>query len=397
MTPQAVLLPPHAELQTTPVAQWRWAHDYRAGDSTVVVVPVQALSWHRVPLPAGGLRPAARLRAVLEGLLEDQVLDDPALLHFALAPDAKAGQSVWVAACARSWLQDALQALERHGHTVRAMVPEFAPAPGAAQQLTLLTQTDSAWAVWCDEWGVHQRPLHAEGVAETPLSTQLPPSVRGLPVLAEPALADLAAALHLGPLTLQPAAQRLALCATSPWGLAQGELAPRNHWVRRLQQGAFTLWQTAQWRPARWAAIALVGVQLLGLNVAAWQARSQLAAQRAALGSTLMETFPSTPFVVDAPLQMERAVGALRTAQGSLSPRDLENQLAALASTNTFQTLATTDTAPSTIEFVAGSLRVQGLGLGAEALQSLQSELRAHGYSATQLADTLQLDPVRTP
>lgn len=397
MTPQVVLLPPIAALRATPVAQWLWAHDYRAGGATVVVVPVQALSWHRVQLPAGGLRPAARLRAVLEGLLEDQLLDDPAQLHFALAPDAKVGQPIWVAACARPWLRDALQALEQQGHAVRAIVPEFAPALGTAQQLALLSQADSAWAVWCDDQGVHQRPLNPETVADGLRPTELPLPVRDLPTLAEPALADLAAALGIENVTLQPAAQRLAQCAASPWDLAQGELAPRNPWIRRLQQGAQTLWQTAAWRPARWAAIALLGVQLVGLNVAAWQARSQLAAQRAALGATLLETFPSTPFVVDAPLQMERAVAALRTAHGSLSPRDLESQLSALASSPSFQALEAAGNAPTAIDFVAGSLRVQGLGLGAEALQTLQSELRPRGYSATQLADTLQLDAVGAP
>jgi general secretion pathway protein L len=396
MTPQVVLLPP-AELRMMPVAQWLWAHDYRAGTATVVVVPVQALSWHQVQLPAGGLRPAARLRAVLEGLLEDQLLDDPAQLHFALAPETQVGQTTWVAACARSWLRDALQALEQQGHTVRAIVPEFAPTKGTAQQLTLLSQADSAWAVWCDDQGVHQRPLRPAASADDSLLAQLPPPVRDLPTWVEPALADMAAALKLETVTLQPAAQRLAQCASSPWDLAQGELAPRNPWVRRVQQATQTLRQNPLWRPARWAAIALLGVQLLGLNVAAWNARSQLAAQRAALGSTLMTTFPRTPFVVDAPLQMERAVAALRTAQGSLSPRDLESQLSALASTPSFQALEAAGTAATAIEFVAGSLRVQGLGLGAEALQTLQAELRPLGYRATQPADILQLDPVATP
>lgn len=377
-----------------PVAQWLWAHGYRPGAATVVVVPAQALSWHQVQLPTGGLRPAARLRAMLEGLLEDQLLDDPAQLHFALAPDAKAGQPIWVAACARPWLRDALQMLEQHGHTVRAIVPEFAPTLGTAEQLTLLTQANSAWAVWCDDQGVHQRPA---GSANEAFSAQLPPFAQRLPALAEPALADLAASLGLENVTLQPATQRLAQCATSSWDLAQGELAPRNPWVRRLQEGARTVWQAAAWRPARWAVLALIGVQLLGLNVAAWNARSQLTALRAALGSTLTTTFPATPFVVDAPLQMERAVAALRNAQGALSPSDLESQLSALASTPSFQALEAAGTAPTAIDFVAGSLRVQGLGLSAEALPSLQSELRPLGYNAAQLADTLQLDPVRAP
>jgi len=55
-----------------------------ASVDVVAVVPLQVLSWHRVNLPQGSLpksrladRSANRLRAILDGLLEDQLLDDP--------------------------------------------------------------------------------------------------------------------------------------------------------------------------------------------------------------------------------------------------------------------------------------------------------------------------------
>jgi general secretion pathway protein L len=48
--------------------------------------------------------------------------------------------------------------------------------------------------------------------------------------------------------------------------------------------------------------------------------------------SALTSTFPkSVKVVVDAPLQMEREVAALRQATGAASGRDLESMLAALA------------------------------------------------------------------
>ncbi|MDZ7938232.1 MAG: type II secretion system protein GspL [Rhodoferax sp.] len=391
MTPTPVLLPLPDAQRTAPVGHWLWGQDYRLGCSVVAVVPAQALSWHRVQLPSGALRPAARLRSVLEGLLEDQLLDEPSQLHFALPPGATTGQPLWVAACASAWLRDALQRLEQQGHTVQSIVPEFAPTDQAPQQLWLTTQTDQAWAMWCDAQGVHQRPLEEHLLsAET-----LPPNVHRLPVLAEPALAHWAAPLHLGEVALQPTAERLAQCIHSPWDLAQGEFSKRSPGLRRLAQGAATLWHAPQWRPARWAAFALVGAQLLGLNLAAWQAHNQLTTQRAALTRTLLDTFPATPVVVDAPLQMERAVAALRATQGGISARDLESQLLALASTRSFQTLE--GSAPTSLEYVAGSLRLDGLGLGAEAVQTLQNELRPRGYSATQLAETLQLEVLRAP
>lgn len=59
----------------------------------VVVVPIIRLSWHRVDFPKGTLERgffqegnAPRLRAVLDGLLEDRLLDDTAQLHFAIRP-----------------------------------------------------------------------------------------------------------------------------------------------------------------------------------------------------------------------------------------------------------------------------------------------------------------------
>ena len=63
----------------------------RAGAEVVAVVPAAMLSWHRVELPKGTTAASPRLRAVLEGLLEDQLLDEPETLHFALPPQVRPG------------------------------------------------------------------------------------------------------------------------------------------------------------------------------------------------------------------------------------------------------------------------------------------------------------------
>ena len=42
----------------------------------VVIVPAAALSWHRITLPAGLSRNSPRMQAVLQGLLEEQLLQD---------------------------------------------------------------------------------------------------------------------------------------------------------------------------------------------------------------------------------------------------------------------------------------------------------------------------------
>ena len=109
------------------------------GAEVVAVVPVQSLSWHRLTLPRGTLDhgyfsegSAPRLRSVLEGLLEDRLLDEPSHLHFALEPQAQDSTPVWVAACDRAWLQAWIAALEQAGRPVARIVPEMAPHSSGA-------------------------------------------------------------------------------------------------------------------------------------------------------------------------------------------------------------------------------------------------------------------------
>ena len=73
-----------------------------------------------------------RVRSVLNGLLEDRLLDEPERLHFALEPGARAGVSAWVAACNRIGLRSVVQALETAGRRVTRIIPEFAPQPAGA-------------------------------------------------------------------------------------------------------------------------------------------------------------------------------------------------------------------------------------------------------------------------
>ena len=89
-----------------------------SADEVLLGVPAAVLSWHQVTLPQGSLGGNVRVRALLNGLLEDRLLDDPEQLHFALAPGAQAGAPAWVAACNRAWLRAAVQAIESTGRRV---------------------------------------------------------------------------------------------------------------------------------------------------------------------------------------------------------------------------------------------------------------------------------------
>lgn len=364
---------------------------------TVLVVPASALSWHQVSLPPGLLgrngqaRQPAKLRAVLEGLLEDQLLDEPAQLHLALqAGTSETGAetgSLWVVACQRAWLQNTLDALTRAGHTVRRIVPEWAPTSSPVESpasLWLTGEADAAELVWTDSTGVHRRPVVGGNSDACSVGGGWPADV---PVWAEPTCAALAEQLLQREASVQHRAQRLLNSMESQWDLAQGEFASRNALMRRVGDAALTLWQAPAWRPARWALLLLGVVQVVGLNAQAWQARQALKHQSAAIQSVLVSTFPNTTVVVDAPVQMQRAVDALGQSSGLAQPRDLERMLEA------FGTLAQENSAPSAIDFVAGELRLSATTTDPAATQRVRDGLQSRGYRTRLDGNTLVISP----
>ena len=127
----------------------------------------------------------------------------------------------------------------------------------------------------------------------------------------------------------------------------------------------------------------LLGAQLLGLNAWAWKEQSAHQAKRVATQGLLTQTFSQVKLVVDAPLQMERELAALRQATGATSGGDLEALLGALGSA------APPDRTASAIDFLAGEVKVKGLQLTAQEATSLASQLRGQGYAARQDGDAL--------
>ena len=361
----------------------------RPGGEVVAVVPAQALSWQRVQLPLGvplGTSPqTARLRSVLEGLLEDQLLDEPAQLHFALQPGARAGEPVWVAVCDRHWLREALQALEAAGRRVARVVPEFTPGPTASggPELHALGTPEEARLVLCGH-GADQ------GVAVLPLSSVAlgligtPPAgadseEAATPVRAEPAVAALAEHFFQRPVTLQQRGERLLQAASTPWELAQFEFtqAQRDPGWASLARGIQSFWRAPAWRPARWALVLLLLGNVVGLNAWAWRTQADLSAQRRAVQAVLTDTFPKIPVVVDAPLQMAREVAVLARASGAAAGGDLERIL------SSFSALAPAGYVPDAIEFAANELRLSGAELSLPEQARIVTGLQAQGLSAS--------------
>jgi general secretion pathway protein L len=95
--------------------------------------------------------------------------------------------------------------------------------------------------------------------------------------------------------------------------------------------------------------------------------------------------------VVDAPLQMEREVAALRQATGAASERDLETMLAAAGSA------LPAGRTPVGIEFAAGEAKLKGLQLSAQEGTSLSLQLKNIGYGVRVEGDTVVVKPDTVP
>lgn len=357
----------------------------RAGTEVVAVVPAALLSWHRLELPKGTSAGSPRLRAVLEGLLEDQLLDEPDTLHFAVQPQVNPSAPLWVAACDRAWLRSAVQALEAAERPAARIVPEFAPQ--GAPALYALGDPQQASLVLVSSDGVMTLPLSSQALALLP---SLPEDTR---CVAEPAVAALAEQVLHRPPVLQQAPQRWLQAAQSDWDLAQFEFSSsgRARALKKLGTAWADVLAAPQWRPARWGALLLVVANLVGLNAWAWRERSLLEEKREAIRRTLTQTFPQVKVVLDAPVQMEKEVAALRQATGTTSGRDLEAMLGALAAVSPPGRLV------SGVEFAQGELRVKGLAYTPDEARSVAAALKGQGFTSALQGETLTITPETLP
>ena len=356
------------------------------GTEVVAVIPARALSWHAISLPERvlssllrGRLEATRVRGVLTGVLEEQLLDDAEQLHFAIfaAPATEPGGAAraWVAVCGRAWLHSSLQALETAGHRVARIVAECTPAaPGTATAL-LNGDLQPAQMLLCTPQGASLLPL-------LPASLALAQAHSALEVWAEPAVMALAEQHFGNRAGLQTRGQRLLQAAQSPWNLAQLEFsASRGGRFFKGVAGAWQrVWRAPQWRPARWSLLALLLIHVLALNALAWRQSALLDEKRAAVQAVLTQTFPEVRLVIDAPLQMQRAVDDLARAHGVGSGADLGRVMSIIGP------LAPPGLHLSAITLDRQQLRLGGTGLDPATVSQLTAALDAHGLRA-QLQD----------
>lgn len=367
-------------------------------DATVLVVPARALSWHQVDLPKV---PKARLRAALDGLLEEHLLDDTHTMAFAVSPDVQTGKAataVWVAACDKTWLNDAVQTFDAAGCRITQAVPEFWPQ---SNPIICVTGTpEEAWITRADKQGVMTVPLHlgdTSGVLQA-LLTHLPAGTR---VGAEPAVVELAEA-SLSPYTelkveLRQHAAGLLFSATSLWELAQFEqsLSGDSQGVKSIIRQWQAFWQAPAWRPARWGLVALLCANIVGLNAWAWQQQASLSKKRALLGTILTQSFPNVKTVVDPALQMSREMVLLRQATGASSVQNFESMLSAFSAANSIS--AGAFNTPTAIEYIANSVNFKNIKFAANELPVVQEKLKTMGYALTQNGEATSLKVQATP
>jgi general secretion pathway protein L len=269
-----------------------------------------------------------RLGSALRYLAEDFALADPEQLHVASAPGPDRS-SLCLAIVDRQWLRTLLERLQGARLAARAAYPEsLLPA--------LMPHT------WTLVWG------GAEGFVRTGKHEALALDVaepNAVPTALRLAL-DSARAAGTGP---QAIVVRSVMQSAPPdvdaWSAALGvpvEEGPAWHWSSaqprpdfELLQGEFAARGAGSW-PQRLRRPALLAAILLALNSAAialdWGAKvRERNALREEMRVVYRETFGAGAVVVDAPLQMRRALADLRKQAGHIGPGDFLALLGAAA------------------------------------------------------------------
>lgn len=341
----------------------------------VVIAWIGALdiSWHRVTLPKA---PAAKLRAALVGVLEEELLDDEAAVHLAVAPEASSGSATWVAAIHKRWLASHLERLEKAGAFVERVVPAVWPGDvPLGHFFTSSEATDGSsaqtWVAFSDANGVRCIRL-AGTLIRDQLRVWARQSARWS---ASPAVAAQAERWLGAPVAVQSDAEYALQAVRSLWNLRQFDLAARargSRWAR----DSWKRFLSPTWRPARIGLSALFVLQVVGINLWAWQQRSEIEQKKQAMVSLLKTSHPQIGTIVDAPIQMRRATESLRAAAGRVGDSDLESALAVAA-----QAWPDGQAPAQTLRFESGKLILTVGTWPGDQLERFRSRLRSAGWA----------------
>lgn len=398
MSVLAVLIPPRPRPKTRDgdappaAAEWSWAlnadgagftqqgrgspADWPRADSVVAVVSPADIAWLQAPLPKA---PAARLRQALLGALEDQLLDDDETLHFAVAPDATAGQPAWLAVVNRPWIAGWLQQFESAGHAVDRVVPMVAPGGPAAGHIAHEGDLDRLQLDWTDPTGALRLDLSGT------LARHLAATRTDARWTATPAAAEAAEAWRGGPVGVVTDTERLQEALRTPWNLRQFDLAPRHRGATALRDG----WRRAlspAWRTVQLGVAAVLLVNLVGLNAWAWTQQRALTARKQSMVELLRTTHPQVRAILDAPRQMTRENELLRANAGQTGDSDLETLLGVAAAG-----WPEDEDPAASLQFEPGRLVLGAEGWDEERVAAFRERVSPAGWTATHDGKALTL------
>jgi general secretion pathway protein L len=322
---------------------------------------------------------------VWSGIIEENLLEDDEALHLALAPQATAGQPVWVAVMHKPWLRAQIDALEKAGLSIERVVP--ASWPGDAPQghfYEAPTRAGGDAAIMLsfgDQNGLATMPLQGSlARALLPQMTAQPVRWTATPATAAPAERWLGASV-----SVLTDAERALQSARSLWNLRQFDLTAHHRGTLALRDATRRFFSPA-WRPVRAGLVALALLQLAGLNAWAWHQKQVVAELQSAQERLLRETYPQVRAVLDAPLQMRRETEVLRAAAGRAGDSDLEALLGAAASAwpegiGPVQTL----------RFEPGRLTLAAVGWSEPQVEQFRDRLRPGGWAVDSADGRLML------
>ncbi|WCM19866.1 type II secretion system protein GspL [Paraburkholderia bryophila] len=348
--------------------------------STVLMVAARDLLMMPTTLPP--LR-GPKLRQALPNIVEDQLIQDPQTCHIAVDPKPLAGGKQMLAIIDRGWFRFICEAFSTAGHrSLRAVpvtrclpqvaspdvpaevaelvsagepgvggaaqvatsLPGVAPvvAPGVAAVMPMVATV--LGAVVQTAPALLLESVVDSGVPRVELAIARGVQGEGLAVPATAVNATLAALAGAAPVSLYMLTElpgnEPGLAARSPARLAAhihgASPLPFEQLARRALECRFDLCQfefaSQPWRldratlrrlrlPVLLAVGALV-VAIVGMNVQWLMLAHQRDAINTQMTELLLNTFPKTTVVLDAPDQMSRQLQQLRVAAGELSPDD---------------------------------------------------------------------------
>jgi len=311
-----------------------------------------------------------RLRQALPNVVEDQLIQDPQTTHIALDPRALDGNRHVLAIVDRGWFRYVVETFTAAGHRNLKAVPVARCLPEAAAVAATPVPAEEAVAAGADAPPPDEAPLASvtpmvaavlgnvvssaaavlgEGAVDT-----TPPRVElalvrgllgeGLAVPASAVGATVAALAGNAPVTLYALADlpgtepRLSSTSQAGRGVQFPGALPLTFetLARNAIQCRFDLCQfefaVQPWRLDRatlrrlrlplWLLAGALLVAIIGANLQWLMLSRQRDAINTQMTELLLNTFPKTTVVLDAPDQMARQLQQLRVAAGELSPDD---------------------------------------------------------------------------